>query len=427
MTYKQNTQDMPTLSAFKQITNKDFYTQGGIKKIPSAKVINYWAKAEGISTETLEMMKNDDFVIAKVRAWIGKKLDPIMEETSSIIYNLKQEYERKLTEYIQKNIKDEKITNEDFTFVELNGVYHPRLNEPAKHIEFWVEWQRFLTFSERDAESKARRRAQLALLGVEYRDEEEIKSEKAEMESVSSMIIKEIENRASELGTKNFDSMWNRLCKQYKTITKEYLPVDALNEIFENISDSKCHKHSDNTDDIQKLDKMTSKSVENYKDALLKADIASQAEIMMWLVQGEEQFLKIAKAKLEKHMDKGNVIMDIPDPEPPKAPEEENPMIKDPIKYILNIEASKVHIPLDAYNNALWQYFANHNMQEKFDIAKEVVKRYKKLSRVTVSVYRFMIKWIIDDEEGFIDAFRNFKPNANPSQSEIHFEIGGKQ
>lgn len=172
----------------------DYYVVNG-KKQPGCRIVNLWSKDMKISTETIECVKNNDIAKASVRAWIGDKQKPIAEETCTIVLNFKQEMERLLTDHIINQISRKKLTENDFIFIpDQNGMLIPRLTNPEKHLYFWREWQRFLTFAERNAETKAKRRAQLSLMGIEYRDDEEIMDEKLEIEMVAEAKSKNIKH-----------------------------------------------------------------------------------------------------------------------------------------------------------------------------------------------------------------------------------------
>jgi len=365
-----NNNEVITMESYKSITNKDFYNVGKGKKEPSAKVINQWAKEAHINTETIDLVKNDNEVKVKVRAWIGHKDRPQAEETCVLIYNIPQEMERMLTEHILKATYEKTMTDKDFTFIPENGVLKLRLTNPSKYIIFWKEWQRFLTFSERDLETKAKRRAQLSLMGLEFREEAEIESEIKEIE-----MVKE---------AKNGNNSNNSTCK-------ENLQVQKAEPKQEPTEKQKLNRQ------INKLMEDNNITKDYAKDLLYKTFGISST------LEANESQLKVFIEKLKDINKPAEQIEDTPAPEiiePVKeAPKQITEYAKDPIEWITN----RTNANLNDYINAVEQYFKNSKVLNEDDIFNCMNSHLKEknIERVNINVYKDIIDHIVADSRDF--------------------------
>ena len=185
--------NLPSLDEYVAITNADFYSPGGGKNIANARVINLWAKDNGIKTEIVKVVNNEKRIRVIVRAWIGDKDKPVHEATDIVTYDLEQEYSRVFIEFTNKKIKYKEMSIRDIDYkldgTRIKAFFSDEFKKNAKSISIitqWITyWSQWLSFAERTAKTKAESRAQQKLLGLEFREKKEIEEEKREIEAVA--------------------------------------------------------------------------------------------------------------------------------------------------------------------------------------------------------------------------------------------------
>lgn len=189
------------------ITRDDFFKVGGKKNErgqwedklePNARVLQKWANdndGHPINSEIIEATSTKDGCFVKVRGWIGDKNKPLVEKEEVVDVTFAHELEFLLTEAVAKGIKVPKTDGSwgtetvrppfNVEFDEVTGVSRIVLTNPEHQIHVLAEWVRLKRFALRGAVTKAEKRIYKKLLGAEWRDEEEIKIEKDEVQQVA--------------------------------------------------------------------------------------------------------------------------------------------------------------------------------------------------------------------------------------------------
>lgn len=175
---------IPYEAEFKKITeiqSSDFYSVydhriGDYRKVPNARVLQRWANDRRISSEIVEIEKEDGRAKAIIRGWIGKKDAPIVETADAVILHIR-DYER---EWLLNNSRPKSNRSARAKYDTEKGCLVPATIEDAKELASYL--LRRQIFLERDAITKARKRVQLQLLGVEWREEEEVEAEESDIE-----------------------------------------------------------------------------------------------------------------------------------------------------------------------------------------------------------------------------------------------------
>lgn len=174
-----------------EITEQDFYEvfdpRAGKKKVPSARVYNNWAKEAGIKTRILEAGCDSEKAWAHVKGWIGDETNPILQREARVTILWKTELE----DLVWNAIADKK--NRSGEIIKKGKRYtigpdsYPILSSLVDQLAIIQQLSRIKRFGERTAVTKAEAIVEKKLLGVEYREPEEIKHEKREVQSVSDL------------------------------------------------------------------------------------------------------------------------------------------------------------------------------------------------------------------------------------------------
>ena len=168
---------------FAGITKNDFYSVGRGKTHPSAKALQVWANELRISTEIVDVGKDDRHAWAKVRGWIGPKDAPmIMKEEYVAIYF--DEFEQ--LDIIDRMDRYQKQGGDPAKIVKMEGGRLILLN-PRMQLEHFKYCLRKRVFAERTCITKAEARINRKLLSMEWRDDAEIEEEMREIEEVDKM------------------------------------------------------------------------------------------------------------------------------------------------------------------------------------------------------------------------------------------------
>jgi hypothetical protein len=165
-----------------EITDRDFYQVYDPrlrrrKKVPSARVYNNWAKEAGIKTKIVDAGCDSEKAWAHVKGWIGEEANPVLQREARVTILWKIEFESLVWDAIADKEKKKPYT------VGLDG--YPILKNPADHLALIRQLSRIKRFGERTAVTKAEAIVEKKLLGVEYREPEEIRHEKREVQAVS--------------------------------------------------------------------------------------------------------------------------------------------------------------------------------------------------------------------------------------------------
>ena len=232
------------INALKDITNH-FYVVGRYKatdaqgnevwldkKEPDAFALQTLATVQKVSSETLsvEWENPNDLkkaaVKVRVRVWKGKKETPTIERTVELRYSMQAIAMKYVMDKLEAKSKwnaktrKKEVTNaewsEDSVQIFDNGWVEPKAaTEKIKMLSYLTDQY---TFLDRTAETKAERRANLKILGFDWRDPDEISSETGERLSVQKAKSAEIPQAAFELMAR-IDSVSNQ--EQYDAISKE--------------------------------------------------------------------------------------------------------------------------------------------------------------------------------------------------------------
>ncbi|NKE72878.1 hypothetical protein [Candidatus Manganitrophus noduliformans] len=165
-----------------EITDRDFYEVYDPrirrkKKVPSARVYNNWAKEAGIKTKILDAGCDSEKAWAHVKGWLGEEANPLLQREARVTILWKIEFESLVWDAIADREKKKPYT------VGPDG--YPVLTNPADQLALIRQLSRIKRFGERTAVTKAEAIVEKKLLGVEYREPEEIRHEKREVQAVS--------------------------------------------------------------------------------------------------------------------------------------------------------------------------------------------------------------------------------------------------
>jgi hypothetical protein len=380
--YEENENDL----ALGKIKNKfqddvikcGYYTVAGGKRVENASLINAMAVKSNIKTR-VETWKNSESAGCNATCWIGNESNPIALQTKSVIHYYKDKYEEKLLEYIKNNSRDytdkygklHKKTidiEKDITFELLNGVPFPKIISPSVHLNFLLEWNRFKCFSERDAETKAIARSQKALLGIEFRDEDEIESEEHEIEMVQDS--QEYKNNNKNIDNNKHNNKSNNKIAPTNNNNNKDTAKSEWNTLMYIIKDEIKEKNLDNDIVKEIMKKHTGK--ESFKDNTIDD-------------------LKIMKEKIKTY--KNENIQES----------------KDDPKEIFSMLISLENPILKNYIDSFEIYFKNHsvlNEDDRVNILMNTTAKQKK-ERADIEVYKTILNEILKDEKSFIDKAKN--------------------
>ncbi|MFZ5861737.1 MAG: hypothetical protein ACOYXR_02635 [Nitrospirota bacterium] len=172
-----------------EISDRDFYAvydrRHGKRLIPSARVYNNWAKEAGIKTRIIEAGCDADKAWAHVKGWIGVEANPVLQREARVTIVWKTECEDLVWNAIAPK------TDHRGQVVKAGKPYtigpdgYPVLTEPSDQLAIIQQLSRLKRFGERTAVTKAEAIVEKKLLGVEYREPEEITHEQQETEAVA--------------------------------------------------------------------------------------------------------------------------------------------------------------------------------------------------------------------------------------------------
>ncbi|MEW6682635.1 MAG: hypothetical protein AB1451_06895 [Nitrospirota bacterium] len=171
------------------ITARDFYAvydrRCGRKLIPSARVYNNWAKEAGIKTRIVAAGCDTEMAWAHVKGWIGPDANPVLQREAKVTIVWRTECEDLIWNAIAHK------TDRDGQVVKAGKPYtvgpdgFPVLTEPADQLAIIQQLSRIKRFGERTAVTKAEAIVEKKLLGVEYREPDEITHEQREAQAVA--------------------------------------------------------------------------------------------------------------------------------------------------------------------------------------------------------------------------------------------------
>lgn len=172
-----------------QITERDFYEvydpRQGKRKVPNARVYNIWAKEASIKTRILNAGRDTEKAWAHVKGWIGKEDNPVAQREAKVTIFWKTELEDLVWNAItDRKDKYGKIVKKGKPYT-IGPEGYPILKHPEDQLAIIQQLSRIKRFGERIAVTKAEAIVERKLLGIEYREPEEIKHEKQEVQAVA--------------------------------------------------------------------------------------------------------------------------------------------------------------------------------------------------------------------------------------------------
>jgi hypothetical protein len=170
------------------ITARDFYAvydrRCGRKLIPSARVYNNWAKEAGIKTRIVAAGCDAEMAWAHVKGWIGPDANPVLQREAKVTIVWRTECEDLIWNAIaHKTDRDGQVVKAGKPYT-VGPEGFPVLTEPADQLAIIQQLSRIKRFGERTAVTKAEAIVEKKLLGVEYREPDEITHEQREAEAV---------------------------------------------------------------------------------------------------------------------------------------------------------------------------------------------------------------------------------------------------
>lgn len=161
--------------------NGDFFNVGGGKRIPDSRVVQSLANQAKIKTETIHIKQDNKEATVTVRATApnGASID------ASVTHNFEVVMQDKIMSMLSSNQPSKLFIDINNPFIMDNsGNITPNLTliGQKKIVKDMIQFKKFAV---RDAETKADNRAQKKILNQEWREEDEIKSEKEEVEMVN--------------------------------------------------------------------------------------------------------------------------------------------------------------------------------------------------------------------------------------------------
>ena len=172
-----------------EITARDFYAvydrRHGKRLIPSARVYNNWAKEAGIKTRIVNAGCDAEQAWAHVKGWIGPEATPVLQREAKVTIVWKVECEDLGWNAIApKTDRDGQVVKAGKPYT-IGADGFPVLTEPADQLAIIQQLSRIKRFGERTAVTKAEAIVEKKLLGVEYREPEEITHEQREAQAVA--------------------------------------------------------------------------------------------------------------------------------------------------------------------------------------------------------------------------------------------------
>ncbi|MFZ5875421.1 MAG: hypothetical protein ACOYXU_03330 [Nitrospirota bacterium] len=172
-----------------EITTRDFYAvydrRHGKRLIPSARVYNNWAKEAGIKTHIIASGCDAEQAWAHVKGWIGPEANPVLQREAKVTIVWKVECEDLIWNAIApKTDRDGQVVKPGKPYT-IGPDGFPVLTEPTDQLAIIQQLSRIKRFGERTAVTKAEAIVEKKLLGVEYREPEEITHEQREAQAVA--------------------------------------------------------------------------------------------------------------------------------------------------------------------------------------------------------------------------------------------------
>ncbi len=154
-------------------TAGDFYSAGS-KRIPSARIVQAWAREQGLSSQIIDCGKDKERAWAHVRCWSGPKDNPILVREKYVIHLFSQLLTVSTFEAIANGLM---VASQQAAYgggrPRMERAYPeweivdnlPVLTNPQHQFQLLRNLLEKTRFAERDAISKAERAAFLELLG----------------------------------------------------------------------------------------------------------------------------------------------------------------------------------------------------------------------------------------------------------------------
>jgi len=175
----------------KPIVQDGSFYKAGNKKVPDARRVQKDTNKRNISIEILQTEQTEEYAEVIVRAWLpgnSQYTDGVVHHQFNVIRKLKA------LEYLEKQVSGKDIFFRGSPILMFEDLSQPfnKNGDPiltgVGYLKLLTEMARFENFAIRDATTKASRIAQLKLLNREWRDKDEVQSEKDEEKMVQESI-----------------------------------------------------------------------------------------------------------------------------------------------------------------------------------------------------------------------------------------------
>jgi hypothetical protein len=186
------TKDADFMTEYKHLTvpqEEDFYNVWDSRtrtnrKEPSARVLRSWANRERINTKIVNIIHDPEFVQVTAKGWIGEESKPIRQTDAVVTINYRDYAIQQVFDTLRKAEKAGKgvpdiIEGKD-------GM--PEYKDPKMKLEWYSYINRKKIFGDREAYTKAESILFKKLLGLEWRDKEEIEAEAEDVKIVQDAI-----------------------------------------------------------------------------------------------------------------------------------------------------------------------------------------------------------------------------------------------
>lgn len=192
------TKDAGFDAEYKQLTvpqETDFYNiydsrTRGYRREPSARVLRSWANRERINTKIVNIIHDPEFVQVTAKGWIGDESKPVRQTDAVVTINYRDYAIQQVFDTLRKSEKVGKGVPE---IIEgKDGM--PEYKDPKMKLEWYSYINRKKIFGDREAYTKAESILFKKLLGLEWRDKEEIEAEAEDVKIVQDGIKKEHED-----------------------------------------------------------------------------------------------------------------------------------------------------------------------------------------------------------------------------------------
>lgn len=222
------------LTKYQQLTTREWYSVGGGRRAPSARLVQYWANLNDLQSEIVEIGKDEKRAWCRVRGWRGEKAsahdfreayvchvfsqmlaESVLDALANGLFMPSGDYYPSGAPRMEKRYLDE----DDYTIGEEGW---PVVTNRAIQLQVMRNHLAKIKFAERDALSKAERVVYLKLLNSPWGD----KAEDGEGEGDKSSRGSE-ETQTTRHGASNLGSLKQQIWSGLMTLSggNEFAPI----------------------------------------------------------------------------------------------------------------------------------------------------------------------------------------------------------